>query len=88
MPKLKYIPIEKLYSLYFDEESWGSVTSIVPCTRCGSLTEDPTRDIYGGMMPDHFISEEDLNPICQRCSLKYSLYSKRSWGCRRKTVVP
>lgn len=69
-PKLEYIPIENRVSLYFDGETWGEVSYIVPCIRCGRFTDDETRDVYGGMMPDHLISEEDRNPVCQECSLK------------------
>jgi hypothetical protein len=45
-----------------------SRTPLVPCVRCGRLTEDPTRGTFGIPLPDYeFDSEDDKEPLCFDC---------------------
>jgi hypothetical protein len=51
-------------------QEWGPGANsilIVPCVRCGRLTEDRTVDSYGDPMPDHMLDESDRNPLCEHC---------------------
>ena len=70
---LKRDPVEFEYIEVDDSlipEEWdpgANSTLIVPCVRCGRLTEDRAVGIYGDPMPDHMLDESDRNPLCEHC---------------------
>lgn len=82
LPRLRFDYIEDLGRLaigqshgtgwafgMLDDETVRAVrTPIAECVRCGSWAEDPTRSVYGEIVPDHeFSPEENRDPVCFLC---------------------
>jgi hypothetical protein len=64
--EFKFVEIDQS-SIPTDWEPGANSVLLTRCRRCGRFTEDMTVDIYGGPMPDHMLSEDDRNPLCQHC---------------------